>query len=175
MAIQTLGTTRGFKSVIQGGAPDWDYYTQVRKVKTGVTTYPGRIMSGNGETEGEVDLAASADGTVANYEMVLRRTAYKGDEQDIDTAITAGQYVLTLRRSQDDGMGYGRFIVAAIHAGSNGTTELGEPLVLEADGMLKKFAYVDNTAETDLMIDCVVRCVEAITSTTDDAVQLVYW
>ena len=175
MAIETLGTTRGFKSVIQGGAPDWEYYTQVRKVKTGVTTYPGRIMTGAGETEGEVDLAALADGVVAGFEIVLKRVGYAGDEQDIDTAITAGQKVLTLRKSQDDGMGYGRFIVASLHCASDGTTELGEPLCLEADGMLKKFAYTDGTLETDSVIDCLTRCVEVIASTTDDAVQLVYW
>ena len=173
MAIQTLGTTRGFHTVIQGGAPDWEYYTQVRKVAT--ATWPGRIMSGSGETEGEVDLAAAADGAAANYEIVLRRTAYKGDEQDIDTEIAVGSYVLTLRRSQDDGVGYGRFIVAAFHCGSDGTTELGEPMALEADGMLRKFAYTDGTVQTDSTIDCLTRCVETITSTTDDAIQLVYW
>ena len=53
VTTQTLGATRGFKKVIQGGAPDHEYYTQIRKVKTGVTVKPGFFVAGNGETAGE--------------------------------------------------------------------------------------------------------------------------
>ena len=175
MATEYPGTDRDFSKIIQGGAPDWQLYTQSRIIATGASTYPGRIMSGNGETEGEVDLAASIDGTAANYEIVLHRISDTGVQQDIDTQVTAGQKVLTLRRSQDDGIGYGRFIVAACYHAAGSTTELGEPLVLEGTGMLKKFAYADNTVETDTVLDCLVRCAEALAASTDDRVHLVYW
>ena len=167
---QYAGTNRGFNSIIQGGAPDWEYYTVVRKVKTGGSCYPGRIMTGAGNTEGEVDLAVSTDGAVAYEGIVLKRVGIGGREQDIDTQIIATQYVLILRPSG------GRFIVAATRADQSNDTEMGEPMVLEASGMIKKFAYVKATAETDTIMDCFVRCAEVTVDVSSaDLVQLVYW
>ena len=176
MATQYAGTDRGFHSIIQGGAPDWEYYTETFVVSTSGSIYPGNIVSTAGETAGECDPAAAGDGFVSGSYIVLKRVGIGDREQDIDTQITAGQKVLCLRRSQDDGLGYGRFIVAATLADPSANTEVGEPLVLGASGMLKKFAYVDATYQTDCVADCLVRCAEALTDVAStDLVQLVYW
>ena len=168
VTTQTLGATRGFEKVIQGGAPDWEYYTQIRKVKAAVTVKPGFFVSGAGEAEGECDLAASGDGIVSYAEIVLERVACI--PQDIDTAITAAQYVKTLRPSG------GRFIVAAIISDPSTNTELGEPLVLDTTGHLKKFAYGDTASATDTIIEGLWRCAEVRTDVAStDLVQLIYF
>jgi len=169
-STQEPGTDRGFTSVIQGGAPDYKYYTQIRKVKTGVTVYPTNLVSGAGETEGEADLAAAGDGGVSFIEVVIRRVGAK--DQDIDTGITAGQYFESLRPA---GM---RFIVALIRADESNATELGEPMALEATGHIKKFAYNDTNLSTDTCIDAPnwLRCAEVTTDVAStDLVQLVWW
>ena len=49
-------------------------------------------------------------------------------------------------------------------------------MVLEASGMIKKFAYVKATAETDTIMDCFVRCAEVtVDVSAEDLVQLIYW
>jgi hypothetical protein len=172
MATQYAGTDRGFTKIIQGGAPDWKDYTQIRKLAT--AAYPGWIVSGNGETAGEVDVAAAEDGLASYFEIILERVG--ASPQDIDTEIAVGSFVRTLRPSG------GRFIVAATRADESNNTELGEPMVLEASGMLKKWAYTDGTDITDSVIDgnlnChqIIRCAEVTTDVADtDLVQLVYW
>ena len=167
---QYAGTNRSFNSIVQGGAPDWEYYTVIRKVKAAGSCYPGNIVTGAGNTEGEVDLAVSTDGVVAVEGIVLKRVGIGGREQDIDTQITAGQYVQVLRPSG------GRFIVAATRADQSLDTEMGEPMVLEATGHLKKFAYTDTAAATDTLSDCFCRCAEVtVDVASTDLVQLVYW
>ena len=147
-----------------------DYFTQIRKVKTGVTVYPGNLVSGNGETEGEVDLAAAQDGLASFIEIALEQVGYTdAAPPDIDEGITAGQFVKTLRQT-------GLFIVAATRADESNDTELGEPMALEATGHMKKFAYADGTAENDTMFDFVGRCAEVIADVAGyDPVQLVYF
>ena len=175
VTTQYPGTTRGFNSIIQGGAPDWEYYTETFLVSTGGSIYPGNIVSTAGETAGECDPAASGDGLISAQYVVLKRVGIGDKEQDIDTQITAGQKVLCLRKSQDDGLGYGRFIVAVTV--SDGTSqEVGEPMVLDATGWLKKFAYASSTDVTDTMGDCLTRCAEATADfSSANQIQLVYW
>lgn len=168
MATELPGTDRSLTSIIQGGAPDYKYYTQIRKVKTGVSVYCGSLVSGNGETEGEVDLAASGDGTASFIEVVLRRVGAK--DQDIDTAIAAASYVETLRPSG------GRFIVAIVRCDESCDTELGEPLVLEATGHAKKWAWASAAEATECLIEWVGRCAEVVAdSASHDMVQLIYF
>jgi hypothetical protein len=170
MATQYPGTDRSFTQIIQGGAPDYKYYTQIRKIKTGITVYPGNLVSGNGETEGEVDLAASGDGPASFIEVILHRVGAKA--QDIDTSIAAGSYVETLRPAGC------RFIVALTRADESNNTELGEPMALEATGHIKKFAYNDTNVSTDTCIDAPnwMRCAEVTTDVAaTDLVQLVWW
>lgn len=168
MATQYPGTSRSMNKIIQGGAPDSIYYTEERKVKTGVTVYPGNLVSGNGETEGEVDLAASGDGAASFIEIVLERIGVK--PQDIDTGITQGQYIKTLRPSG------GRFIVAATRADESNDTELGEPMVLEATGHMQKRAYTNSADATDTLIEWVGRCAEVtVDVASTDLVQLMFF
>ncbi len=166
VTTQTLGVTRGFKKVIQGGAPDWEYYTQIRKVAEACK--PGFFVTGASEAEGEVSLAVSTDGAKAYAEIVLERVA--AIPQDIDTEIAVGQFVKTLRPSG------GRFIVATIISDPSSDTELGEPLVLDTTGHLKKFAYGDTAAATDTIIEGLWRCAEVRTDVAStDLVQLIYF
>ena len=172
VTTQTLGVTRGFKKVIQGGAPDHEYYTQIRYVKNAVTVKPGFMVATNGEAAGTIDLAASGDGAAGAVEIVLERVA--APPQDIDTAIVGATgtptFVKTLRPSG------GRFIVAAIISDPSTNTEIGEPLVLDTTGHLKKFAYTDTAAATDTIIEGLWRCAEARTDVAStDLVQLIYF
>ena len=171
MAEQELGTDRGFISVVQGGPLHLlDYFTQIRKVKTGVTTIkPGLLVSGNGETEGEVDLAAADDQFASFTEIVLEEVGFSdAAKPDIDDTVAAGAFVKTLRPT-------GLFIVAAIRADESNNTELGEPMVPEATGMLRKWAYTDTDETNDVMME-VIRCAEVTADVAGtDLVQLVYF
>ncbi len=166
-----LHSERGFFKIIQGGAADWQNYVEIKKVKTGVTVYPGRIVSGAGETEGEIDLAADGDGAAAGAYIVLKRA--NSIPQDIDTGISAGQFCEVLRQSG------GRFVVAALMADQSADTELDELLCLEADGMLQKWAYTDTAAGTDTLVEAgggIWRCAEVVVDeAAHDKVQCIYW
>ncbi len=170
MGTQKLGDDRGFTRVIQSG-PDPEPYTVIKKVKTAVTVYPGVLVSGNGETEGEVDLAATGDGLMGAM-IVLERVACL--PQDIDTAIAAASFVKCLRQSG------GLFIVAAIRADESNNTELDEPMCLELTGHIKKFTYGDGAVATDSILEKgpggTLRCAEVTTDVAGtDLVQLVHW
>jgi hypothetical protein len=168
MSTQSVGTDGSYESIIIGGAPDWEYYTQIRKVKTGVTVYPGRFVSGNGETDGEVDLAASGDEDTSYVELVLERVG--AIPQDIDTGITAGQYVKTLRYSG------GRFKCVSIRADESTTEETGQLMSIEADGMLQIWAYTDTAEATDVIFFPALRlsAVSTDVAATDILVEI-WW
>ena len=172
MSTEYPGTDRGFHSIVQGGPLHLlEYFTQIRKVKTGVSVYPGNMVSGAGETEGEVDLAASGDEDVSFIEIALEQVGYTdAAKPDIDEAIAAGEFVKTLRYT-------GLFIVAATRADESNNTELGEPLVPEATGHLKKWAYANSVAETDIAHPGAwFRCAEVTEDVADhDLVQLIYF
>ena len=167
MATQFPGTDRGFHSIIQGGAPDHKYYTDILKTSA-AGVYPGRIVTTEGDTDGECHLATAADGLIAGFHIVLGRVGAK--PQDIDTAIASGEYIECLRPAG------GRFIVAATAADEDSAVEFGEPFHLEADGMLRKFVYTDGTAQTDSLIDGFWRAAEVTADVAGtDKVQLIYW
>lgn len=173
MASQSLGTDRNFSKVIQGGADDWEHYTEIYQVKDSVTVLPGHLVSGNGETEGQVDLAASGDGAASFIAVVLYQTGVS-PIPDIDTGIvgsdTSPTFVKCLRPSG------GRFKVAVIRADESNNTELGEPMVLEATGHIKKWAYTDTAEATDTLIEFVGRCAEVTVDVADtDLVQLIWF
>lgn len=160
LTTQQIRATAGYLKILQGGAPDWMNYTQIRKVKT--TSYPGRWITSGNESAGDPwDLAAAADGLVGRAEIILERVG--AIPQDVDTAITANQYVRTLRQSG------GRFLVATWLADGAASIVQGHILVLEADGMLTKFAYTNSTIQTDTLSDKTAILAEDATdiATTD--------
>lgn len=173
MATNKLGADYGYKTIILGGPTELEkYYTQIRKIKDSVVVSPGLFVSGNGETEGEIDLAAAGDGLASFIEIVL----YEVNESaiivdgsaDIDRTITGAdaspKFVKTLRQSGVGGGGF--FHVVCIRADESSDTELGEPMALEATGHCKSFVYGNATGATDLVADWVGRCANV---TTDEA------
>ena len=168
VTTESPNADRGFTDILQGGAPDHKYYVDI--LKASATIYPGRIVTTEGDTDGECHLATAADGIIAGFHIVLKRVGAK--PQDVDTAITVGQFAECLRPAG------GRFIVAAQKADQSNDTELGEPMCLEADGMVHKWAYVDSTVQTDSLCDGFWRCAEVTvddTTTAPDRIQLLYW
>lgn len=160
MAQEYLGTTHSYITVIQGGAPDWINYTQVRKMAG--TAYPGRVVTTHGQTDKQVVVASATDGQDGSIEVVLQRVACV--PQDIDTAITTGQYVLTLRKSG------GRFLVAIWRADESTSLKRGVPLSLEADGMLEEYV-----GGTDVDEDFVGRLAqESADVASTDLVELIW-
>lgn len=144
LTTQTLRATGGYVKVIQGGDDNWKEFTQIRKVSTDSSVYPGRFLASGGETDGELRHAAAGDGDIGSVELCIKRVGAK--DQDVDTAIAAGEYVLTLRCVP--GGGSSRFLVACILA--DGTNEkAGTLLELEADGMLERYTYAGSAAIYD--------------------------
>ena len=167
LTTQTLRATAGYLRGIQGGPPI-EGYTQIRKCAG--TVYVGRFMTGAGQTEGDGIVATAGHGDSAWVEYILERVGI-AKKQDIDTAITSGQFVKTLRLPGNT------FLVAAMFANRTTTTyEQGQFMMLEADGMLKIFTIATTTnapiASWNLMHDAVARLAEASAqvSTTDTVV-----
>lgn len=187
MATQELGADRDFIDVIQGGPPGLvKYFTQVRKIKDTIVVKPGLVVCTNGETDGEVDLGADGDGAAGSIEIVLYESPQGAPSaiitdgtKEIDRTITgaaaAPKMVMTLRKSSGGFRG-GLFTVAAIRADESNDTEYGEPMVLEATGHIKKFAWADSAAGTDTCIEAVGDCAEVTTDVAGtDLVQLIHW
>ncbi|MCK5019707.1 MAG: hypothetical protein KAS32_21795 [Candidatus Peribacteraceae bacterium] len=181
MVTNKLGADYDYSKIVLDGPIDLQkHFEQERKVKAGVTVYPGRFVSGNGETEGEIDLAAAGDGIASFIEIVLHeapmgyRSAIIVDgTPEIDRALGAGKFVTTLRQSNPHG---GLFKVVCWRADESSATELGEMMALEADGMCKTFAYTDTAQDTDLMTDCVGRCANVTADEAgDDISQEIYF
>lgn len=175
MATQSLGTDRGFSKVIQGGADDWEHYTEIYEVKNGVTVLPGHVLSGNGETAGQVDLGAAGDGAVSFIVVCLHQVGVS-PIPDIDTGVVGltatPTFVKCLRPSG------GRFKVAVIRADESNDTELGTPLCLEATGHVQFLAtlYTNATYATDMMVDFVGRAAEVTVDVAGtDLVQLIWF
>jgi hypothetical protein len=163
LTTQTLRANGGWVKVIQGGAPDWELYTEERKVSTDSSVTPGDFVSCGSETDGEVRLAASGDGDIGGIEQVLYRIGVK--PQDIDTEIAAGSYVKTLRCT--GGGGRRRFLVGAIL--SDGTAEVrGTLLELDATGHLKRYTYAGDASIFDAV--AVLAQAQADVASTDRAV-----
>jgi hypothetical protein len=169
LATQSLGTDRSWATVLQGGAPDIVYYTHDRVVKTGVTTsVPGSLLSGNGENEGEVDLAATGDGAASYIDIMLQEVGVA--TQDIDTALAAGDFLISLRQSG------GRFLVGQVTADQSSDSALGYPLVTEATGHSQRFVYGDTAAATDTLIEWVGRVAEVVVDVAStDLACLIYF
>jgi len=179
MATQQIGADGGYKNIVIGGPMELlPHFTQIRQVKDSVTVYPGYFVSGNGETEGQVDLAASGDGTASFIEIVIEESPYPSSiptdgsaiiDQGITGSDTSPTFVKTLRQT-------GLFTVVCLRADESNNTELGEPMVLEATGMIKKWAYTDTAEATDCLIEFVGRCANVTTDVADtDLVQELYF
>ena len=169
---QTPRASGGYQGIIIGGAPDWEYYTSIRKVKTGVTVYPSNFVSGNGETDGEVDLAAAGDEDTSYVELALYRVGATGvatGGQDLDTGITAGQFLKTLRYSG------GRFECVAIRADESTSEEDGQVMALEATGHLKVWAYTDTVEATDVIFYSALRLSSASADVASADVLVTIW
>ncbi len=171
LTTRTLRASGGYLKVIQGGPPNVGDYTQIRKCAG--TVYPGYFMMGAGQTEGEGIVAAAGGGDTGWIEYILYRVDC-AKRQDVDVAITSGQFVKTLRLPGNT------FLVAALFANRTTTTyEQGQMMMLEADGMLKIFNIAGGTTVTstmfNLMHDAVARLAEASTQvSTTDTVEL-FW
>jgi hypothetical protein len=144
-------------------------------VKAAMTTMnPGDFCSGNGENEGEVDLAAADDGAASYIDIAIEETGVAN--QDIDTAFAAADFILSLRTSGHMPNLGQRFMVGCIMADQSADTELGEPMRVEATGHCMKVAYTDDNANLDTMYDWVGRAAEVVTDVAStDLALLIYF
>jgi hypothetical protein len=177
MSTQELGADGGYITVVIGGPMELlPHFTQIRKVKNGVTVYPGLFVSGAGETAGEVDLAAAGDEDTSYVEIVLEEEVgpnYTVDPKDgtkrIDIGIvgstTTPRFVKTLRNT-------GLFKVACIRADESSTLEEGQLMALEATGHLKAWAYTDTAEATDThILICKLAAASADVAGTDPVIE----
>lgn len=154
MSTQEPGADGGYITIVIGGPLELlPYFTRIHKVKNGVTVYPSNLVSGAGETEGEVDLAAEGDEDVSFIEVVLEEEVgdnYTGIPKAPSKLIDQGivgvtadpRFVKTL-------MNTGLFKVVLIRADESTSLEKGQKMALEATGHLKALAYGDTAEATD--------------------------
>lgn len=181
MATQEIGADGGHKFIVLGGPVNIiRHFEQIRKVKNAVTILPGNFVSTNGETEGEVDLAAAGDGAVAAIELCIQEEPYPSSlptdgsaiiDQGIVGVTATPTFILTLRPT-------GLFRIACIRADESNAVVLGQPMALEATGhcQLLDTLYVNATYATDMMVDFVGRCANVTTDVAGtDLVQELFY
>jgi hypothetical protein len=174
MGNETLFATKGYQSVIRWVDPSISieaYIIQRTLSVGGDTAVAGDIMSGEGETQGLVDIAAESD---LGFIGVLLGPVRPADGYDLDDAIVDGTTVNILRPTG------GRTIIAVI----NDSTTTAAADFEEGDwarigssaGHVEKWLYADTADSTDSFSIVVGKAAETKANhTTDDQVVTLWY
>ena len=166
MAAQEMRADKGYLFIVQGGGSDYLEYCTIRKMKA--ATQPGEFVTTAGESAGDpVDLAAAGDEDTGTVELLLYRVG--AIPQDIDTALTTGQYGICLRPNGK------RFKVACWRADESSSILRGQKMALEATGQLKVLAYSDGTEATDFHLFTAELAEDSSDVASTDPIILVYF
>ena len=176
MSHETLGPTatvgKNYQSIVRWCDPtiDIDAYIVQRTLNV-ATAKAGDIMTGEGETQGLVDVAVNTD---SNFLGILMGPVAPADNYDLDDVIATTTIVNILRPTA------GRTIVSVICDGSTTTTyalEEGDWITISGvAGHVHKWLYADNTDSVDSFELVFGQSAEvfANTSTTDRVIAIWY-
>ena len=166
MADETLFATKGYQSVIRWVDPsiNIDAYIIQRTLSVGGdTAVAGDIMSGEGETQGYVDIAAESD---LGFIGILLGPVAPGDNYDLDDTIADGTTVNILRPTG------GRTIVSVIldsTATTSADLEEGDWIRIGSTaGHVEKWVYTDAADSTDTFSIVLGKSAEVIAAHTSD-------
>jgi hypothetical protein len=170
----TLFGTKGYQSIIRWCDPtiDIDAYIIQRTLSVGSdTAVAGDIITGEGETQGLVDIAINTD---LGFIGVLMGPVAPPDNYDLDDTIADGTTVNILRPTA------GRTQIAVICDGSTTTTyalEEGDWITISGvAGHAHKWLYTDGTDSVDSFSLVLGQAAEvfANASTTDRVISIWY-
>lgn len=176
MAHETLGPTatvgKGYLSIVRWCDPsiDIDAYI-IQRTLNDATSVAGDVMSGEGETQGLVDVAINTD---LGFIGILMGPVAPPDNYDLDDVIADGTTVNILRPTA------GRTIVSVICDGSTTTTyalEEGDWVATSGvAGHVHKWIYGDTADSTDTFQHVLGQSAEvfANASTTDRVIAIWY-
>lgn len=173
MANETLFATKGYQSVIRWTDPsiNIDAYIIQRTLSVGGNTaVAGDIMSGEGESQGLVDVAAEAD---LGFIGILLGPVSPADGYDLDDVITDGYTVNILRPTG------GRTIVSVIldsTATTSADLEEGDWVRIGSTaGHVEKWVYTDTADSTDSFSIVLGKAAEVIGNHTSDDRVFAMW
>jgi hypothetical protein len=173
MGDETLYATKGYTNVIRWADPSLniDAYTIQRTLSVGGNTaVAGDIMSGEGETQGLVDIAAEGD---LGFIGILLGPVNPADNYDLDDAIDDGTTVNILRPTG------GRTIVSVILDSTATTTsdlEEGDWVRIGSTaGHVEKWVYTDAADSTDSFSIVLGKAAEVIGNHTADDRVFAMW
>jgi hypothetical protein len=169
---ETLFATKGYQSIVRWCDPsiDIDAYI-IQRTLNDAATVAGDIMSGEGETQGLVDVAINTD---LGFIGICMGPVSPPDNYDLDDVIADGSTVNILRPTA------GRTIVSVICDGSTTTTyalEEGDWVATAGvAGHVQKWLYADTADSTDTFQHVLGQSAEvfANASTTDRVIAIWY-
>lgn len=140
MAADTF-ESRGINSVIESGDP-----IIVNMVTNGTDIKPGMIVSRNGETADDVDLAEDDE---SPYGIVLEKW-----DTDIDTAYADGIVIPVAPLQQNRGRIRAWIFIDGTSINADSGYGAGDAMVVDAsaDGRIEKFDFSDNAVATDTLL-----------------------
>ena len=150
MANESLYATKGYTDVIRWVDPEIniDAYTVQRVLSVGTNTaLAGDVVTGAGESQGYVDLAAAND---TGFLGVILQPTVLPEDYDLDDVITDGETVNILRPTG------GRTIISVILGSHTGTPANEEGDYVSVDikgvaGQVSGWVYTDTDMDTDTL------------------------